>query len=158
TIAARPRWPARPARVLPATIDTNNVSRGAQERYFGTTSSAICGLTANTTTSGLNPAGSSCGDEYQKISAEDSNPAGTPAGSITTQRDATAADIQTRNITVPIFPQPTRTRQRAEPSPLPTWVRLSFTPLRPGRSSPRQSLVTATCRPTRRTETPDKTA
>jgi hypothetical protein len=37
--------------------------RRAQDRYFATTSSAICGLTANTTASGLSSAGTSSADE-----------------------------------------------------------------------------------------------
>src|SRR5207302_5011872 len=118
---------------------------------------AICGLTANTTASGLSSVGSSCGDEYQSISAADSNPAGTPAGSTTAQLDATPAAAQPRSIAVPIFPQPTRTRQRAGPSLFLKPGRLSLTPLQPGRSSQRRSLARAICHPRRRTETQDKT-
>src|SRR5689334_25389451 len=93
TIAARPRWRARPAKVLPAMIDANNVSEPAQRRYFGTTSSATCGLTANTTASGLGSVGSSSGEGDQRSSGAEPETSGMPAGPTTTQPKAAPAAI-----------------------------------------------------------------
>src|SRR5216684_56849 len=69
----------------------------------------ICGLTANTTASGVSASGSSSAMRCQATFPAAASPAGAPAGSITMNFAAASRASQPRSIAEPICPQPTRT-------------------------------------------------